>query len=119
MVLSPKIYRISSYKNRLIMIWHKLPELPKPDTEVLAEVGHKKGNFTYLMVLEYFNESLWRHRVPHSDGLFTWSYILSGLVKRWAYIEEQDSKEDVGVAESPSKTFPRVNEFETGASYRH
>ena len=27
--------------------------------------------------------------------------------------------EIVGVAESPSKTFPRVNEFEVGASYRH
>lgn len=26
--------------------------------------------------------------------------------------------EIVGVAESPSKTFPRVNEFEAGASYR-
>ena len=26
--------------------------------------------------------------------------------------------EIVGVAESPSKTFPRVNEFEVGASYR-
>lgn len=26
--------------------------------------------------------------------------------------------EIVGVAESPSKTFPRVNVFETGASYR-
>lgn len=28
------------------------------------------------------------------------------------------AEEFVGVAESPSKTFPRVNEFETGASYR-
>lgn len=28
------------------------------------------------------------------------------------------NEEFVGVAESPSKTFPRVNEFETGASYR-
>lgn len=27
--------------------------------------------------------------------------------------------EQVGIKESPSKTFPRVNEFETGASYRH
>lgn len=27
--------------------------------------------------------------------------------------------EIVGVAESPSKTFPRVNDFEVGASYRH
>lgn len=26
--------------------------------------------------------------------------------------------EIVGIAESPSKTFPRVNEFEIGASYR-
>lgn len=29
------------------------------------------------------------------------------------------SKEHVGVKESPLKTFPRVNEFEQGASYRH
>lgn len=28
-------------------------------------------------------------------------------------------EENVAVAESPLKTFPRVNEFETGASYRH
>lgn len=28
-------------------------------------------------------------------------------------------KEHVGVAESPSKTFPRVNDFECGGSYRH
>lgn len=28
-------------------------------------------------------------------------------------------EETIDVAESPSKTFPRVNEFETGASYRH
>lgn len=27
--------------------------------------------------------------------------------------------EIVGVAESPLKTFPRINEFEVGASYRH
>ena len=28
-------------------------------------------------------------------------------------------EESVGVAESPSKTFPRVNEFDCGSSYRH
>lgn len=28
-------------------------------------------------------------------------------------------EENINVADSPSKTFPRVNEFETGASYRH
>ena len=28
-------------------------------------------------------------------------------------------EESVSVAESPSKTFPRVNEFDCGSSYRH
>lgn len=28
-------------------------------------------------------------------------------------------EESVGVIESPSKTFPRVNEFDCGSSYRH
>lgn len=32
--------------------------------------------------------------------------------------ELKSMEEFVGVAESPLKTFPRVNEFETGASYR-
>lgn len=30
-----------------------------------------------------------------------------------------DKEEFVGVAESPLKTFPRVNDFECGGSYRH
>jgi len=30
-----------------------------------------------------------------------------------------EKEEYVGVAESPLKTFQRVNEFESGASYRH
>ena len=33
-------------------------------------------------------------------------------------VELKLCSEIVGVAESPLKTFPRVNEFETGASYR-
>ncbi len=32
---------------------------------------------------------------------------------------EDNREEFVGVAESPLKTFPRVNEFECGGSYRH
>ena len=68
------------------MTWHELPELPKPDTEVLAEVDFTRS---YLMVLEYNDGQLWRCRVPHFDGLFTWSYVLSKHVKRWAYIEEE------------------------------
>lgn len=35
------------------------------------------------------------------------------------FINELKSMEEfVGVAESPSKTFSRVNQFEVGASYR-
>jgi hypothetical protein len=30
-----------------------------------------------------------------------------------------EKEELVGVAESPLKTFPRVNEFDCGSSYRH
>jgi hypothetical protein len=30
-----------------------------------------------------------------------------------------EKEEFVGVAESPLKTFPRVNDFECGDSYRH
>ena len=33
-------------------------------------------------------------------------------------VELKLTKEIVGVAESPSKTFSRVNDFEVGASYR-
>lgn len=33
-------------------------------------------------------------------------------------IELKLVNENVGVAESPLKTFPRINEFEVGASYR-
>lgn len=47
------------------------------------------------------------------------------LCKTFNYDADRDTinelksvDEFVGVAESPSKTFPRVNEFETGASYR-
>ena len=40
------------------------------------------------------------------------------------YMQEQpevdfEKEELVGVAESPLKTFPRVNDFECGGSYRH
>lgn len=33
--------------------------------------------------------------------------------------ESKDKGINIGVKEPPSKTFPRVNEFEEGASYRH
>ena len=34
-------------------------------------------------------------------------------------VELKIIEETAAVGESPSKTFPRVNEIETGASYRH
>ena len=37
---------------------------------------------------------------------------------RDAITELESTQEFVGVLQSPLKTFPRVNQFETGASYR-
>lgn len=31
----------------------------------------------------------------------------------------EDCEEEISIKESPSKTFPRVNEFDCGSSYRH
>ena len=51
-----------------------------------------------------------------------WCEILEALstMKEQEQSEVDLKKEEfVGVAESPLKTFPRVNEFECGGSYRH
>jgi len=43
------------------------------------------------------------------------------LLERIGYPKRLNARkeESVGVAESPLKTFPRVNEFDCGSSYRH
>lgn len=59
----------------------------------------------------------WRYRYADTNK--------ETLCKEFNYDPIRDTIEElklvneiVGVAESPSKTFPRVNEFEVGASYR-
>ena len=38
--------------------------------------------------------------------------------KKMVYESLTAEVEEIGVKESPSKTFPRVNDFEVGSSYR-
>ena len=59
------------------MTWHELPELPKPDTEVLAEVEGFIS--TRYMVVFYDSIEGWKQSLP----------VRYVDVKRWAYIEEE------------------------------
>ena len=46
------------------------------------------------------------------------SSLIASLQQEWPEVDFE-KEEFVGVAESPLKTFPRVNDFECGGSYRH
>lgn len=46
-------------------------------------------------------------------------YIRNDFVEQEQPDVDLEKEEFVGVAESPLKTFPRVNDFECGGSYRH
>ena len=72
------------------MTWHYLPEIPKPDTEVLAEVE----GFKYAMyaVLKFDDCYYWVQHLPPMGNAFPeggWCGIGRLTVKRWAYIEEE------------------------------
>ena len=64
------------------MIWHELPELPKPDTEVLAEV---EAHYARFIILKHDGVSWWYY-TPHSAD-FRYRKRQKD-VKRWAYIKE-------------------------------
>ena len=79
------------------MIWHYLPEIPKPDTEVLAEIEDEEQEelgeqflvgwpFKYVVLKYDYDFEEWRladHILQRTLCCF------SLLVKRWAYIEEE------------------------------
>ena len=66
------------------MTWHELPELPKPDTEVMAEV---KAHTTRFIVLVHDGHN-WQHPNPYFAN---YAYKLrEEYIKRWAYIEEEE-----------------------------
>ena len=74
------------------MIWHELPELPKPDTEVLAELSGDWNQYTgckYAIVRLHLGT--WNifcpNGRPQGDRWLTMN-VLS--IKRWAYIEEEE-----------------------------
>lgn len=66
-------------------------------------------------------------KVPEKEFADEWDgHTPQEAAKRlYEYLQQEqpevnlEKEEFVGVAESPSKTFPRVNDFECGGSYRH
>ena len=54
-----------------------------------------------------------------SQDMTAVEYIRNDFVEQEQSEVDLEKEEFVGVAESPSKTFPRVNDFECGGSYRH
>ena len=72
--------------------------------------------------MEVFTKYLKTGRVPNPVDLQDAAEIANEAISLQIQTESQcgeDNMEYIGVKESPLKTFPRVNEFETGASYRH
>lgn len=57
----------------------------------------------------------WHGKVVACEDLKT---LITSLQQEQPEVDFE-KKEFVGVAESPLKTFPRVNDFECGGSYRH
>ena len=83
-----------------IMIWHELPELPKPDTEVLAEVeGLSRAPYVIAEVDK--DSRWWYHHIPmnyhhihmnfikHKVDYDCFFQVMGLSVKRWAYIEKE------------------------------
>ena len=65
------------------MTWHYLPELPKPNIEVLAEV--QGLDFRYTVVKTTGDEDWW-FEYDYEQRAW-WANPL--IVKRWTYIEEE------------------------------
>lgn len=92
-------------------------EQPEVDLEKL---GEEVENFC----LEYdARKDAWYNMTPRDQKLLsnpTWLNFATNIASHFYELGLNARKEEsVSVAESPSKTFPRVNEFDCGSSYRH
>ena len=85
---------------------------------------NKDGSLTLFENEPYYNDidGFWYdvYEIPIADDLQStlFSEITFGNSPQEIELKFMNEKEVVGVAESPIKTFPRVNEFEVGSSYR-
>lgn len=94
------------------------PELPGYD-KVLLDVKSKVDE-----LYEEASIGLCEYDSGLYNGIAETCMKLRGFIKARLGSDEQpevdfEKEEFVGVAESPLKTFPRVNDFECGGSYRH
>ena len=83
-------------------------------------IARDKDGYSQLFVEKPIKENGYFEKVPNTKT-FTISWLLFPEVTFENSPQEVELKlvsEIVGVAESPLKTFPRVNDFEVGASYR-
>lgn len=83
-------------------------------------IARDKDGYSQLFVEEPIKKNGYFEKMPNTKT-FTISCLLFPEVTFENSPKEVEIKlvsEIVGITESPSKTFPRVNEFEVGASYR-
>ena len=83
-------------------------------------IARDKDGYSQLFVEKPIKKNGYFERVPNT-ATFTISCLLFPEVTFENSPKEVELKlvsEFVGVKESPLKTFPRVNDFEAGASYR-
>lgn len=68
--------------------------------------------------LENFISDFFDKKDAENNGRWSEDDIVEAITKAYE-LGRARKEESVSIAESPSKTFPRVNEFDCGSSYRH
>lgn len=74
-------------------------------------------SYGYVGDIRYSNVCNFNLALP--VAAIDWADWMAGIKKEEQSEVDFEKEEFVGVAESPLKTFPRVNDFECGGSYRH
>lgn len=83
---------------------------------------NKDGSLTLFENEPYYNDiqGFWYDvfEMPIADDLKSTLFPEVTVENSPMEVELKLINEIVGISESPTKTFPRINEFEVGASYR-
>lgn len=120
-------------KRRMDKHWDLLPNADSPEDDWTHNELCELGAFKELEHLEQFLDSLQQEQPigeeytievgKHTHTLRVGSQSdIDNLIRQEKQKQPEvdlEKEEFVGVAESPLKTFPRVNDFECGGSYRH
>ena len=86
---------------------------PMPNSTQLIELWHEDKE---MLKEKDFRGDQWR--LAYNAFMCGFGRGIAVKKQEQPYVD-LEKEEFVGVAESPLKTFQRVNEFEVGASYRH